>query len=48
MRRRWQHLDTCRYETRLQARSTRPKCPEHGVKAVRVSRTEFFSRSQKP
>lgn len=42
--RRWRHLDTCQYETWLHARIPRVKCPEHGVKQVRVSWAEPGSR----
>jgi len=34
--RRWRHLDTCQFETLLEADVPRCSCPEHGVKQVRV------------
>jgi len=34
--RRWRHLDTCQYETILEARVPRVRCPEHGVVTVQV------------
>lgn len=34
--RRWRHLDTCQYQTILQAKVPRIKCVEHGVRQVRV------------
>lgn len=42
--RQWRHLDTCQYETWLHARIPRVKCPEHGVRQVRVSWAEPGSR----
>ena len=42
--RRWRHLDTCQYRTVLAARLPRTKCPEHGVKVVRVPWAEPLSR----
>lgn len=35
-RRRWRHLDTCQLRTILEAAVPRVKCPEHGVRQVRV------------
>jgi transposase len=40
----WRHLDTCQYQTHLHARIPRVKCPEHGVKQVRVPWAEPHSR----
>jgi transposase len=34
--RRWRHLDTCQFETLLEADVPRCSCPEHGVRQVRV------------
>ncbi len=34
--RRWRHLDTCQFQTILEADVPRCSCPEHGVKQVRV------------
>jgi transposase len=34
--RRWRHLDTCQFETILAADVPRCRCPEHGVKQIRV------------
>ena len=34
--RRWRHLDTCQYRTILVAEVPRVRCPEHGVKTIRV------------
>ena len=42
--RQWRHLDTCQYETWLHARIPRVKCPEHGVRQVRVAWAEPGSR----
>lgn len=42
--RRWRHLDSCQFKTFLIARVPRVKCPEHGVKTVRVSWAEKNSR----
>jgi transposase len=42
--RQWRHLDTCQYETLLQARVPRVECPEHGVHQVRVTWAEAGSR----
>jgi transposase len=41
--RRWRHLDTCQFETILQADVPRCSCPEHGVKQVRVPWAEAGS-----
>lgn len=40
----WRHLDTCQYQTLLLASSPRTRCPEHGVRLVRVPWAEPFSR----
>ena len=32
----WRHLDTCQYQTLLHASLPRTRCPEHGVRVVRV------------
>jgi len=37
-RRRWRHLDTCQLRTVLVAEVPRARCPEHGVRQVRVPR----------
>jgi transposase len=42
--RRWRHLDTCQYETVLEADVPRVECPEHGVLQVRVPWAEKGSR----
>ena len=42
--RRWRHLDTCQYQTVMSAALPRTKCPEHGVKVVRVPWAEPLSR----
>lgn len=42
--RRWRHLDTCQYETILEASVPRCECPEHGVKQVAVPWAERGSR----
>jgi len=42
--RRWRHLDTCQYQTHLVARIPRVKCPEHGVRQVKVPWGENRSR----
>lgn len=42
--RHWRHLDTCQYQTVMSARLPRTKCPEHGVKVVRVPWAEPLSR----
>ena len=34
--RRWRHLDTCQFQTVLEADVPRCSCPEHGVKQVKV------------
>ena len=33
----WRHLDTMQFETLIRARVPRSRCPEHGVKTIRVS-----------
>lgn len=40
----WRHLDTCQYQTLLQASVPRTDCSEHGVKTVRVTWAESSSR----
>jgi transposase len=42
--RRWRHLDTCQYQTILEADVPRASCPEHGVRQVRVPWAEPGSR----
>jgi transposase len=42
--RQWRHLDTCQYETILEAAVPRCACPEHGVKQVAVPWAERGSR----
>jgi transposase len=42
--RKWRHLDTCQYQTWLQAEVPRVKCPEHGVHQVSVPWAEHNSR----
>lgn len=42
--RRWRHLDTCQYETILEAPVPRCECPEHGVKQIAVPWAERGSR----
>ena len=42
--RRWRHLDTCQFQTILEADVPRVECPEHGVKQVRVPWAEPGSR----
>ena len=34
--RRWRHLDTCQFQTILEADVPRASCPEHGVRQIRV------------
>lgn len=38
--RRWRHLNTCQYRTILHARVLRLRCSKHGIKQVKVPRTE--------
>lgn len=40
----WRHLDTMQYKTLLTAEVPRVKCPEHGVKQIRVPWAEPGSR----
>lgn len=40
----WRHLDSCHFQTYLQARVPRVNCPEHGVRQVRVPWAEPMSR----
>ncbi len=42
--RRWRHLDTCQFQTFLEAPVPRVKCPRHGVKQVPVPWAERGSR----
>src|SRR5688572_9359458 len=42
--RKWRHLDTCQFQTILLADVPRCRCPEHGVKQVRVPWAEAGSR----
>ena len=43
-RRRWRHLDTCQFETHLEADVPRVSCEEHGVVQVTVPWAEAGSR----
>lgn len=40
----WRHLDSCQFRTLLHARVPRVRCPEHGVRQVRVPWAEPRSR----
>lgn len=40
----WRHLDSCAFQTHLHARVPRVRCPEHGVRQVRVPWAEPTSR----
>jgi transposase len=40
----WRHLDTCQFQTFLHASPPRIKCPEHGVRQVRLPWAEDKSR----
>ena len=42
--RQWRHLDTCQYQTILHAEPPRGKCPEHGVKVIKLPWAEPSSR----
>ena len=42
--RKWRHLDTCQYQTILHAEPPRSRCPEHGVKVVKLPWAEPSSR----
>jgi len=42
--RQWRHLDTCQYRTILHAEPPRSRCPEHGVRVVKLSWAEASSR----
>jgi transposase len=42
--RQWRHLDSCQFRTLLHARTPRVKCPEHGVRQVRLPWSEPGSR----
>jgi transposase len=41
--RRWRHLDTCQFQTTLCAQVPRIRCPEHGVRQVKVPWAEAGS-----
>ena len=40
----WRHLDTCQYRTILHAAPPRIRCPQHGVRVVRLPWAEPHSR----
>ncbi len=40
----WRHLDSCQFRTFLHARPPRVRCPEHGVKQVKLPWAEKHSR----
>jgi transposase len=40
----WRHLDSCQFQTYLHARPPRVKCPEHGVRQVKLPWAEDRSR----
>jgi len=40
----WRHLDTCQYRTILHCEPPRCRCPEHGVRVVRLPWAEPHSR----
>ena len=40
----WRHLDSCQFQTFLHAAPPRVKCPEHGVRQVRLPWTEPNAR----
>jgi transposase len=40
----WRHLDSCSFQTHLHARVPRVRCPDHGVRQVRVPWAEPTSR----
>ncbi|WP_415872227.1 helix-turn-helix domain-containing protein [Burkholderia ubonensis] len=42
--RQWRHLDTCEYETAVQAHVPRVECPEHGCLTVQVPSAAHGSR----
>jgi len=42
--RRWRHLDTCQYRTIVVCEVPRGKCPEHGVRQIRVPWAEEGGR----
>jgi transposase len=42
--RRWRHLDTCQFQTIIEAPVPRVKCPDHGTISVAVPWAEKFSR----
>jgi transposase len=40
----WRHLDSCQFQTFLHAEPPRVKCPEHGVRQVRLAWAEPHAR----
>ncbi len=40
----WRHLDSCQFQTYLHARPPRVRCPEHGVRQVRLPWAEERAR----
>jgi transposase len=40
----WRHLDSCQFETYLHARPPRVRCPQHGVRQVRLPWAEGRAR----
>lgn len=42
--RRWRHLDTCQFQTFLEASVPRIRCPKHGVKQIQVPWADRGSR----
>lgn len=40
----WRHLDSCSFQTHLHARVPRVRCPDHGVRQIRVPWAEPRSR----
>jgi len=42
--RRWRHLDTCQFQTTIEAEVPRVECVEHGVHLIAVPWAEFGSR----
>src|SRR3989441_2840991 len=40
----WRHLDSCQFQTYLHARPPRVRCPEHGVRQVRLPWAEPRAR----
>lgn len=43
-RRRWRHLDSCQYQTIIEAEVPRVSCPKHGTQTVAVPWAERFAR----